>query len=127
MVVPAQHRFVEGEASVRIINVALGTWLFLSAFAWPHSRAQQTNTWIVGALTVAIAYAGMTVPWARYFNTVLAIWLFISAFVLPKLSVGTVWNNVLVAIAIFCVSLVPSDRRHGAPGLLGRTAPPRSA
>ena len=36
---------------------------------------------------------------------------------LPRISAGTVWNNVLVAIAMFAVSLVPSGRYLGArPG-----------
>jgi hypothetical protein len=61
----------------------------------------------------------MVVPWARYLNTVLAVWLFISAWALPTLSIATVWNNVLVAIAIFVVSLV-SNVESRSPGLSHR-------
>lgn len=113
-------------AAPRIVNVILGVWLFISAFAWPHTHAQMTNTWILGVLCVIFALVAMAVPWVRYLNTLLAIWLFISAWALPMESPGTVWNNVLVAIAIFVVSLVPSgatDRR----GFIGGTAPPRAA
>jgi hypothetical protein len=97
----------------RVINVLLGIWLFISAFVWAHTNAQMTNTWILGVLCVIFAFIAMSVPAARYLNTALAIWLFISAFALPTIGPGTVWNNVLVAIAIFLVSLVPNDTGMG--------------
>jgi hypothetical protein len=90
------------------MNTALGVWLFISAFLWPHTVAQRTNTWVLGVLTVIFSVAAMREPRARYLNTILAIWLFISAWALPRMSPGTLWNNVLVAIAIFVLSLVPS-------------------
>jgi multisubunit Na+/H+ antiporter MnhB subunit len=127
MAVPIERRPTAGGALPRIINVVLGVWLFISAFAWPHTHAQRTNTWIAGVLAVIFALSATTVPWARYLNTLLAIWLFISAWALPTLNAGTVWNNVLVAIAIFVVSLVPSETTRGAPGFFDRTAPPRPA
>jgi len=121
-----------GPASVqgappRIINVILGVWLFISAFVWPHTSAQMTNTWVCGVLCVIFALVAMAVPWVRYLNTLLAIWLFISAWALPSVSPGTIWNNVLCAIAIFIVSLVPSVPSTTEPGFFGRTAPPRAA
>jgi hypothetical protein len=51
----------------------------------------------------------LSIPDIRYVNTVLAIWLFISAFALPGHRLGTTWNSVLVAIAIFLVSLTPTS------------------
>jgi hypothetical protein len=36
-----------------------------------------------------------------------------------------VWNNVLVSIAVFIISLVPSGPNERLPSFLGRTAPPR--
>jgi hypothetical protein len=108
----------------RVLNVLLGIWLFISAFAWPHSAAQRTNTWIVGVLCVIFALAAMAMSSARYLNTVLAIWLFISAWALPTVSVGTIWNNVLVSIAIFIVSLVPSAAGERPMFFNRSTAPP---
>lgn len=99
---------VAPDPTARIINAALGVWLFISAFAWPHLLAQRTNTWILGILTVVFSLGATRLPQMRYLNTVLAIWLFISAWALPHISAGTVWNNVLVAIAVFVLSLVPS-------------------
>jgi SPW repeat len=91
----------------QVANVILGIWLILSAFIWPHTYAQMTNTWIVGVLCVAFSVIAMRVPEVRYLNTVLAIWLFISVWALPNAEPGTRWNNVLVAIAIFLCSLAP--------------------
>ncbi len=95
----------------------LGIWLFISAFIWPHTQAQMTNTWILGLLCVVFAVIAMSNPNARYLNTALSIWLFISAFAIPTIRTGTVWNNALVAIAIFVVSLtegagVPTARKQ---------------
>ena len=109
-------------APPRIINAILGVWLFVSAFLWPHSQAQLTNTWICGVLCVVFSLVAMAVPQARYLNTLLAIWLFISAWALPTVSAGTIWNNVLVAIAVFILSLVPATPGESS-GFLGRNAP----
>jgi hypothetical protein len=93
----------------------LGIWLFISAFIWSHTYAQMTNTWIVGVLCVAFAVIATRVPEVRYLNTILAIWLFVSAWALPTMESGTRWNNVLVAIAIFLLSLAPGYVGGGQP------------
>jgi hypothetical protein len=103
-------------APARIISIILGIWLFISAFAWMHTYAQMTNTWILGVLAVAFAIIATRVPEVRYLNTILAVWLFISVWALPATSTATMWNNALVALAIFFVSL--------APGYLGGGSPP---
>jgi hypothetical protein len=74
-----------------------------------------TNTWILGLLCVVFSLIALTLPQARYLNTALAVWLFISAFALPRVNVGTVWNNALVAIAIFLFSLTPGEALPGIP------------
>lgn len=91
---------------LRGINALLGGWLFLSAFLWPHTSAQFANTWIVGALIAIFALIGLAAPPARFLNTILSVWLFISTWAMPTISSATVWNNVLVAIAVFIVSLL---------------------
>src|SRR5439155_23676667 len=91
----------------RFLNVLLGVWLFISAFGWTHAPAEFANTWICGVLCVVFALIAVGYGPARYLNTALAIWLFISGWALPSPNAGTVWNNVLVAIAVFLLSLVP--------------------
>jgi hypothetical protein len=109
MNVTTHTRSSSGSNWPRAINIILGIWLFISAFAWPHSNAQMINTAIIGVLAVIFALlASYSVPQARFVDTLLAIWLFISAFALPSISPGTIWNNVIVAIVMFAVSLVPS-------------------
>lgn len=99
-------------AAARVVELALGVWLFLSAFVWPHSQAETINAWIVGALAIVFAVVALLgESRAQYLNTALAIWLFLSAFVLPAIHTGTLWNNVLVAIVLFAVSLVPGGKR----------------
>jgi hypothetical protein len=103
-------------------------WLFVSAFLWPHTLPQLINTAVCGAACVAFAIGAMAVPWMRHLNTALAIWLFISVWALPESSHATMWNNILVAIAIFVVSLVPSRPGDRSAALLaGRATPPPTA
>jgi hypothetical protein len=97
----------------RAVNIVLGIWLFLSAFLWTHSAAQMRNTWVCGVLIAAFAAVAFAVPVVRYLNTALAVWLFISAFALPSISQATIWNNALVAIAVFVFSLVPAGVEGG--------------
>jgi hypothetical protein len=92
----------------RYLNIALGVWLFISAFVWHHSHAQFTNSWIMGIIVTAVALISLSVPTFRYVNTLAGAWLIISGFALPRVTSGTTWNNVLVGIAVFLVSLAPS-------------------
>jgi hypothetical protein len=93
--------------AARLVNVVLGVWLVISAFAWPHSHAQRTNAWILGVLCVAFELTALVEPPARYLSTVLGAWLVLSAWALPTSSLWTLWNSALVGIAIFFVSLAP--------------------
>ncbi len=95
--------------TARYLNLLLGIWLFISAFIWNHTAAERTDTWILGVLCVAFALVALGVSTARWLNTALSIWLFISVWALPHESLGTMWNNALVAIAIFLLSLVPGE------------------
>ena len=95
-----------GAPGARYINLLLSAWLFASAWVWVHSLAQETNTWACGIAGAVFALIALSVPAVRYLNTLLSIWLFISAFVLPTSNSTTVWNNALVAVAMFVVSLI---------------------
>jgi hypothetical protein len=97
----------------RIVNIIVGVWLFISAFIWPHTYAQMTNTWIVGALCAVFAAIALRAPQVRYANAVLAVWLFISVWALPTMNVGTSWNNVIVAIVMFIAALTPAEMTRG--------------
>jgi hypothetical protein len=92
----------------RHLNIALGVWLFISAFLWPHSPSQFTNSWAVGILSAIAAGIALAAPGFRYVNTALAVWLFVTAFSFRHTAAGTVWNEVIVAAAMFVISLIPS-------------------
>lgn len=89
-------------------NIVLGAWLFISSFLWSHSQPQFTNAWMVGLLVSAIAIIGLWAPPIRFANTALSVWLLLSAWLLPGADPGTQWNHVLVAIAVFVLSLIPN-------------------
>lgn len=95
-------------ASIRWLNVVIGVWLFLSAFAWSHSNAQFANACVVGLLVAGAALLGMRVPWARHVNALLAPWLFVSSWLLPLELELTFWNNLLAAIVMLFVALTPN-------------------
>lgn len=98
----------------RYVNITLGTWLFVSAFLWPHTAVEITNAVIVGAVIALVAALGLWVPMIRFVNTVAAAWLFISAVVLSPLAWETPINNVLVAVFVFFVSLFGIEQRMRA-------------
>ncbi len=106
----------------RWLNLLLGVWLFISAFVWPHTVASQTNTWILGVLIAAVALAAILYrPQIRYANTVLAVYLFISTLLFPHVSQATPWNNAIVAVVVFVLSLIPGGMTSRQP-MLSRPA-----
>ncbi|HEY8923623.1 MAG TPA: SPW repeat protein [Polyangia bacterium] len=107
--------------AVRYVNVAVGVWIFISAFAWHHSGAQFTNTWIMGLITTVVALVSLTVPSARFVNTAGGIWLVLSAFLLPAASAGTMWNNLIFGIIVAVVSVIGAR-----PGAVGTSRPFRT-
>jgi hypothetical protein len=99
--------------AARWANLLLGSWLFVSAFLWPHTTDLQTNTWMVGMMVATFSLLALGLPGARKANAVLAVWLFLSTLVMARSEPATLANNCLIAVAIFLLSLIP-------PGSLGR-------
>ena len=103
--------------AARTLNLILALWLFFSAFAWPRSGPTFANAWIVGLASAIVAVVGMTKARARFLNTALSAWLLASTFVLPHRSGLGHWNDVVVAVAMLLLSLVPGSMyttRHRA-------------
>jgi hypothetical protein len=95
--------------AARISNIVLGGWLFVSAFLWTHTPTDRVSSWVVGLAIVAFAVIATTIPAARWVNRALAVWVFISAFALPHLHAGTRWNEVIVALFVFVLTIVPPE------------------
>lgn len=98
----------------RYLNILAGLWLFVSAFAWRHSQAQFTNSWVMGIVVTAVALVALSVPMFRYVNTVAGAWLILSTFTLPHITVATMWNNLIVGFVVLTVSLVPNLARRSS-------------
>lgn len=94
----------------RALNLLLGSWILVSAFAWEHGAAQ-TSAALVGYFSSIASVAAMLSPKARRCNALLSAWLFLSAWLLPHAHAAARWNEALVAIAMFSLSLVPGHSR----------------
>ena len=95
----------------RYSSAVTAVWLFVSAFLWPHTDAQQANSWVIALLMLGAALTGLNMPAARYANSILAAWLFFST-LLVRSSMTTMWSNIIVATVVFLLSLVPNARRR---------------
>jgi hypothetical protein len=92
--------------TVTLMNAFACVWLIMSAFVWPHSRAQMTSALIVGVLGLGVVLVARTVDRrARYLNGFLAIWLIMSLWVLPPATPSVAWNNTMVALLLLPLSV----------------------
>lgn len=92
----------------RWVSLILGIWLIISAFAWPHTAGEQTNAWILGVLIAIASIWAMFAPGVRFLNTIFSIWLFFATIAIMHSQAGTLWNNLIAAIIVFVMSLIPS-------------------
>lgn len=91
----------------RYLNAAIGLWLFLSAFAWHHVQSSEVNTCLVGLFVGVSAITATGWAEARRLTAVLALWLAFTTLVVYPAQPATLWNNLLVAVAVLALSLVP--------------------
>ena len=103
--------------AIRILNVLMGTWLFISAFAWAHTPLEAAFTMACGGLSVVFALATIYHGAFRYLNAGLAVALFVSTIALSAWRGGpTMWHNAVLAILLFVVALFdgrPETVHHG--------------
>jgi hypothetical protein len=97
----------------RYANIILGVWLFVSAFAWPHSRDACAAAWISGAMIVMNAFAAIWASPARFFNVLLGGmalgWQASAASHEPAARL----NGIIVSGLVIALSLVPPRRSAG--------------
>jgi hypothetical protein len=98
----------------RYLALLLGLWLFVSAFAWPHSRDACAASWIMGGCIAMNAFAAIFAPPARYFNVLLGgmslAWQVSAATGQP-----TSWlNGVVVSSLVIGLAFVPSGHPKAA-------------
>jgi lysylphosphatidylglycerol synthetase-like protein (DUF2156 family) len=92
----------------RIVDFLLGAWLFASTFLWPHTHDEQMTAAILGILIAVVGGWAMFAHVVHYLNTLLAIWLLFSTLGAQHASAATTVNQVIVAIVVFLLSLVPN-------------------
>jgi hypothetical protein len=91
----------------RIFNILLGTWLFLSSFAWPHSSPAFVVALACGALTVLLSLASSYASGVRYLIAAVAVILLVASLTTSASRWDkTFWHNSVVAVAIFIAALL---------------------
>lgn len=104
--------------AARIVNMALGLWLFVSVFAWPHTAAQMVNAALVGllvGLTALSAWStGPALP-LRLFNAALGLWQLVSIGAFPTRSAATNINSAVVGVLVFALALIPQRPTRVGP------------
>jgi hypothetical protein len=80
-------------------NLALGVWLFTSAFMGPHTRDAAAASWIMGAMIAMNAFASIFAWPVRYFNA----WQVSAAAGQPLLLV----NGAIVSGLVVVLALIP--------------------
>jgi hypothetical protein len=91
----------------RYANLLLCTWLFVSAFAWPHSRDACGAAWISAVMMGMTAFAAIWASPARFFNVIMGgmalIWQAAAASHEPAARL----NGIIVSGLVIAFSLVP--------------------
>ena len=100
-----------GNAWPRYVNLLLGTWLFISAFVWPHSRDASAASWIMGASIAMNAFASIWAPPARYFNTVLGVLSLGWHLTAAALHTPTLVHGAVISGFVILLSLIPPRRQ----------------
>jgi hypothetical protein len=109
--------------TTRIFTVLIGTWLFLSAFAWPHTPGQRYAALICGALTVLLSLGTLYFAGLRYLTAAVGVMLLVASVSSFSPSPRTFWHNAILALAIFVSALMDRGpaRAHHERELYGRT------
>jgi hypothetical protein len=93
----------------RVAIVVLSSWVLFSGNAWPHSRANQLNNTIVGTGLLFFGVLSMRHEWARYLTLGFGIWLFVFTVAAGHISAVTYWNDAMIALAVFILSLLGGE------------------
>jgi hypothetical protein len=93
----------------RVAIVILAAWVLFSANAWPHSPANRVNAAVVGAGLLYFGALSIRHEWARFATLAFGIWLFAFTVLSGGDSAITYWNNAMVALVVFILSVVGGE------------------
>jgi uncharacterized membrane protein YccC len=96
----------------RVAILVLAVWVLFSGNAWHHSRANQLNSAIVATGLLFFGALSFSQDWARFVTLALGIWLFAFAAVVSRPNPVTFWNDAMVAVTVFVLSLVGGEGRR---------------
>jgi len=96
----------------RVAVVVLSIWVLFSINAWTHSRPDQINSAAVGAVLFFFGAISIRHEWARYVTLAAGLWLFAFSAFIGRSDPLTFWNNAMVALAVFILSLVGGERHR---------------
>jgi hypothetical protein len=89
-------------------NFALGIWLQMSAFLWPHSDASRVSAWLPGLLISIIALLSMGAPPMRWLNAFSAMWLILWTMAETSTEPTTYFNGIACGLLVFTLAWIPS-------------------
>jgi hypothetical protein len=89
---------------VRYINLAVASWLLVSAYLWSHSGAQFLITTFVGAVVAILAPFEVGSRRVRHINMACGAMLALAAVALPGTSTGTAWHNAIFGVVLIALS-----------------------
>lgn len=101
------------------INIAMGVWLVISAFVWPHEPTQRLNAVVFGSMIAVLASLALMWRPASWVATLPAVWLFGTSLSAEHRDALTPWHNVAVAFVVFMSATAPVA---ASPTYGGRTA-----
>lgn len=87
------------------INVVLGVWLIVAAFAVAVSQEAYWNDLLVGIIVLVLAAARLSKPTegtkpASWVNAAIGVWLIAAPFILGYEVDREMWNDVIVGILV---------------------------
>ena len=101
--------------TAKMFNVVVGTWLIVSAYAWPHDERMLKATIVCGLLTVLLSIAALFADRApRYLIIGVASILLVFSAAHVGRHDPVFWNNLVVAFVVSATVLV---RGRGEPEL----------
>jgi hypothetical protein len=96
----------------RVAVLVLAVWVLFSGNALAHTRPNQINSAAVGAALFFFGAIAIRHEWARYVTLALGIWLFAFTAIIGRADPVIFWNNAMVALAVFVLSLVGGERHR---------------
>ena len=95
-----------------IVNLAVATWLFISAFVVPQAPRSMAITLVAAVAFAALSIAALANAGARYGSAAVAVALLLVALLLPDVPGVTRLHDGLVAAVMFTLAMMTPALGH---------------